>query len=48
MACVYFQNGSTALMWASGKGRTEIVELLLEHGAEVNTMNEVSYNYSGL
>lgn len=30
------RNGITALMWAAGKGHTEIVRLLLRHGANLN------------
>ena len=39
------QDGLTALMLASGNGRTEVVRLLLEDGrADVNHKNKVSYH----
>ena len=28
-------------MWASEKGRTDVVEVLIKHGADVNAMTEV-------
>ena len=28
-------------MWASDKGRTDVVEVLIKHGADVNARNEV-------
>ena len=31
----------TALMAASGKGRTDVVELLIKHNADVNASTEV-------
>ena len=36
-----FQDGATALMVASGKGRTDVVELLIKHNADVNARTEV-------
>ena len=36
-----FQFGETALMWASGEGRTDVVEVLIKHGADVNARTEV-------
>lgn len=38
----YFQGGWTALMWACYKGRTEVVELLLSHGANPSVTGLVS------
>ena len=35
-------NGMTPMMWAAGKGHTDIVEYLISKGADVNTAN-----YSG-
>lgn len=35
------QNGDTALMVASGAGRTDIVQLILDHGAQVDLQNSV-------
>ena len=44
--CLYsqyiFQHGWTALMSASKNGRTDLVELLMEHNADVNARTEVS------
>ena len=36
MHIVMIQDGATALMMASYEGHTAIVELLLQHGADVN------------
>ena len=36
-----FQDGATALMAASGKGRTDVVELLIKDNADVNARTEV-------
>ena len=36
-----FQDGVTALMVASGKGRTDVVELLIKHNADVKARKEV-------
>ena len=42
------QNGMTALMWASGSGHTDVVQLLLSSGAKVDLQTEVrnNINYS--
>ena len=48
MKCVYIvllhslQNGTTPLIAASHKGHRDIVEVLLNHGAEVDLPNKVS------
>ena len=36
-----FQDGWTALMVASEKGRTDVVKLLIKHNADVNARTEV-------
>ena len=36
-----FQDGWTALMVASQEGRTDVVELLAEHNADVNAKKDV-------
>ena len=36
------QYGSTALMWASENGYTELANLLIDHGANVNAVDKVS------
>ena len=38
------QNGLTALMWASGKGHTGVVQLLLTSGAQVDLQDQVRHN----
>lgn len=40
-SCVLCQGGWTALTWASYKGRVEVAEVLLEHGANPNTTGQV-------
>ena len=35
------QDGDSALMMAAGKGRTEVVSLLLEAGANIHLQNKV-------
>ena len=37
-----FQNGWTALMWASGSEHMECVKVLLDRGADVNMQDKVS------
>ena len=34
--CIVYQDGCTALMWASQNGHKEVVKLLLGHGADTN------------
>ena len=43
------QDGETALMWASESGRTDVVQLLLSSGAQVDLQDKVRHNmnYSG-
>ena len=38
------QDGETALMWASGSGHTDVVQLLLSSGAQVDLQDEVRHN----
>ena len=38
------QYGWTALMWASGSGHTDVVQLLLSSGAQVDLQTEVRHN----
>ena len=40
------QGGWTALMWAAYKGRVDVTELLLEHGANPNTTGQVTYTHT--
>ena len=42
---VYLQTGHTALIIASGCGRVEVVQLLIESGANVNISTNVRYIY---
>ena len=46
--CSQLQGGWTALMWGCYKGRTEVVRILLEAGANPNVKGEVSLNYGSL
>ena len=39
---MYHQDGYTALHWATDEGHTEIVKLLLDRGANVDTTTNVS------
>ena len=41
MHIVLIQEGPTALMRASMKGHTTVIELLLQHGADVNAKDKV-------
>ena len=41
MHIVVIQDGVTVLMKASEEGNTAMVELLLQHGADVNFQNKV-------
>ena len=41
MHIVVIQDGSTALYMAAQNGHREVVELLLQHGADVNAEDEV-------
>ena len=40
--CIVYQDGRTALMWASENGDKEVVKLLLDHGADTNLKDKVS------
>ena len=42
--CLSSQYGDSALMMAASKGRTEVVSLLLEAGANIHLQNEVKYH----
>ena len=48
MHIVVLQSGGTALMEASKKGHTAVVELLLQHGADVHIQHNVRNIYVGL
>ena len=37
----FFQDGQTALIFASQEGRTDVVELLVKHNANINARTEV-------
>ena len=41
MLIVVIQDGDTALYMAAQEGYKEVVELLLQHGADVNAKDEV-------
>ena len=38
----YLQEGDSALHFSSARGDVEVAKALLEHGAQVNLLNEVS------
>ena len=38
----WLQNGNTALIFAASRGSTAIVMILMEHGADIHIMNNVS------
>jgi len=40
--CIIYQEGYTALIKASRDGHKEVVELLLDHGADTNMQDNVS------
>ena len=42
VVCVRWQDGSTALMWASMDGEVEAMKVLIDKGADVNATDEVS------
>ena len=44
MSIILIQDGCTALMWASRKDYIEIVELLLQYHANINTQCNVRQN----
>ena len=41
-SCISFQDGDTALILAAGCGSTDIVKILVQRGADVHIMNNVS------
>ncbi len=41
--CYIFQNGQTALHWATSEGHLEIAILLINKGCDVNVVNNVRY-----
>ena len=40
--CISLQHGNTALIMAASKGHTDIVKILVEHGADIHIINKVS------
>ena len=44
--CCVMQNDKTPLYWASFRGHTEIVAILLKFGADCNSCSKVSTSYS--
>ena len=44
--CYVFQQNSTALHHAAGRGSNKVITFLIDHGAEVNAINDVSYHHN--
>ena len=42
MSFTLYQYGLTALHWAAAGGHTDVTRLLLDKGADVNSINKVS------
>ena len=41
-SCISLQDGDTALILAASEGHTDIVKILVEHGADMDIRNKVS------
>ena len=41
-SCISLQDGNTALIFAANEDHTDIVKILVEHGADIHIMNNVS------
>ena len=44
--CYVFLQDSTALHYAANTGSNKVITFLIDLGAEVNTINDVSYHYN--
>ena len=44
--CYVFLQNMTALHYAAQKGSNKVITFLIDHGAEVNAINRVSYHYN--
>ena len=36
---IYLYLGQSSLIWAASEGRTDVVQVLLQHGADINAMD---------
>ena len=43
-ACIYTQTGRTPLIRACGRGRSDVAQLLINKGADMNVKDKVSYH----
>ena len=43
-ACLYTQTGRTPLSWASENGHSDVAQLLINNGANMDVTDEVSYH----
>ena len=41
----YLQNGKTALHWAVNRGKTDAIEILIQHGADCTLKDEVRIEF---
>ena len=44
--CYVFLQNNTALHYAAEKGSNKVITFLIDHGAEVNDLNLVSYHHN--
>lgn len=42
LVILFFQMNMTCLAWAAGRGHTDVVKILIQKGAKVNTPDKVN------